>query len=186
MISADLPWIVRFSHPHVGVADNGQVFAVRFERQECAGAQVEALTDILRCPQVSSGAPWAAPGRAVHRFDGNQTNGVVRQPGTASWHHRIQERKCDCRPCAAQERAAWNMPAGYECHGSSLLCATAGRLALLSHRPAAYGRPGCSRSRGHRWRSGDPGFRRHARWPESWACRTVRSAVPARRPSGSS
>ena len=95
VVAADLRGRERFRHPDVGVADDGQVLAVRLERAQRAGAQVEAAARLGRGPQVLRAAPGVGARGAVHHLHADQAGRIERGAGgrgyPAGRMHRIQE-----------------------------------------------------------------------------------------------
>ena len=95
VVAADLGGRKRLGHPDVGVADDGQVLAVRLQRAERARAQIEVAACRGRSPQVLRAAPGVGAGGAVHHLHADQTNRIEFGPGgrryPAGRMHRIQE-----------------------------------------------------------------------------------------------
>ena len=69
----------RFGLPHVGVADDGQVVAVGFERaQRVVRHEREVAAGRLGREQVLGRAPVVAAGEAVHLLDADQPRAIQR------------------------------------------------------------------------------------------------------------
>ena len=117
----------RLGHAHVGVADDGQVLAVRLERAQGAGAEVEVAPGLGRGPQVLGASPRVGAGRSVHHLDGDETGRVEgggggrRDPSRGT--HRVQERQGQGRgPDVTEERPARKVLSSDEHESVSRAC----------------------------------------------------------------
>jgi hypothetical protein len=122
VVTTDLRSRERLGHTHVGVADDGQVLLVWFERDECAVRHhLEVLTDDLRCEEVLRGTPLVAPGQPVDFLDRDEGRALLVGPGhraahPAGWNHRVHVRQGERGAHAAQEAASVEMLSRDELH----------------------------------------------------------------------
>jgi hypothetical protein len=112
VIAADLGRGERLGVVDVGVADDGQVVAVRFERCERRRREVEARAGSGRRPQVLLGAESGAAGGAVHHLHRDQSPLGRQRLGQrrARRHHRVEQRQRQRRAHALQQRAPRKVP----------------------------------------------------------------------------
>ena len=110
VVRADFRQRERLGVPDVGVADDGQVVAERFERRQRAGAEVERGADFRRRPEVLAQAELGGAGRAVHHLDRRQAHLLRRGAGLRKHggrgRHCVQHRQRHRDAKAAQHRAA--------------------------------------------------------------------------------
>ena len=107
VIAADLGQFERLGVAHVGVADDGQVLAQRFEGQQAGRRQVEGAAGGRRRPHVLLQPDGGGAGRAVHHLDAGQPDAAGGGPGQrgARRDHRLEERQGDGGPQPLQRGA---------------------------------------------------------------------------------
>ena len=127
VVAADLRRLERLGHPHVGVADDGQILPPGLERrQRSLGDQLEVLSDAGRRPQVLRGAPVVGARRAVHRLDADEAcparrGGAAALPESAKRGlHRVEVGKRDGRAHSLKESAPRKCLAREDLHCVSL------------------------------------------------------------------
>jgi hypothetical protein len=96
----------RFGVAAVGVADDGHVLAVGFERLQAAGRQVEVGPRCGRRPHVLLDAEGGAACRPMHHLHGDQAHGGLALRRGANGRHGIEEGQRDRRADAAEDGPA--------------------------------------------------------------------------------
>ena len=134
VIAADLRQLERLGVAHVGVADDREVVAERFERGEAGRRQIEARAHGRRRPQVLLQAELGRARGAVHHLDGGQPHLAGCRLGEhgARRHHRLDHRQRHRHTHAAQDRAARNVLPGDEHRLSSPLHRLSAQIRSLS------------------------------------------------------
>jgi len=105
MVAADLGRRERLGVVDVGVADNRQVVAVRFERRQARRREVEAAAGGRRRPQIRFQTERGAAGAAVHHLHRDQAQLSRRRRRRAHRYHRLEQRQRDRRAEPFQQRA---------------------------------------------------------------------------------
>ncbi len=77
VVAADLGWGDRLSRRDVGVANDGQRVAERFQRVESGWPEIEVLSFGRGRPQVAGRTVLRTTGSSVHIFDADQPRRIV-------------------------------------------------------------------------------------------------------------